>query len=206
MRGQRSELHVMVPFSVEVRSEGRPSPTHPAIVAGSTSTFSTSIPSVMGMLFSLRLFWNSPMSSVRNLAVKGPEYVTKAAAYRQSPTSRPWSALSCATVFFHCSPDACSALTRRLARPSLMSRFAFSSMAPFFSASASSNWRSRSATRALSIATFSCTAASCVLASSSCVLASASSKRLGSIIVTTSKYLMILMANSHIPAAARDLL
>ena len=33
IRGQRSELQVMVPFSMDVRSEGKPSPTHPAIVA-----------------------------------------------------------------------------------------------------------------------------------------------------------------------------
>ena len=206
IRGQRSELQVMVPFSMDVRSEGKPSPTHPAIVAGSTRTFSTSMPSVIGIPFSTMFFWNADTSSLRNCAVNGPEYVTNAAANRQSPTSTPASILSCATVFFHCSPDAASAFTSRFASPSLMSSFAFSSMAPFFSASASSNWRSRSATSAFRFATFSCTAASLVFASSSCAFASASSWRFGSIIVMTSKYLMMLMANSHKPAAARDLL
>mmetsp|Transcript_7531 Transcript_7531/g.28286 ORF Transcript_7531/g.28286 Transcript_7531/m.28286 type:complete len:215 (-) Transcript_7531:4303-4947(-) len=160
IKGHRSLLHVIVPFSMEVLSEGRPSPTHPAIVAGSTKTFKTSIPGVMGIPFSVMFFWNAVTSSFLNCAVNGPLYVTNAAANKQSPTSTPASIFNCATVFFHCSPDAARAFTRRFAKPSLMSSFAFSSMAPFFSASASSNCRSKSATRALRLATFSRTAAS----------------------------------------------
>jgi len=94
---------------------------------------------------------------------------------------------------------------RRLARLSLRWQRSDSRIAPSFSSVAALNSASRRATMAFSSATLICTACSSVLASLSLALAAASSWRLGSTSDTTSKYSTMLIAHSHRPAAARDL-
>mmetsp|Transcript_2470 Transcript_2470/g.8781 ORF Transcript_2470/g.8781 Transcript_2470/m.8781 type:complete len:280 (-) Transcript_2470:4584-5423(-) len=71
--GQRSEFVVMVPFSTDVLSDGRPSPTQPAMMASFTITLSGSTSAVMGAFFSTRYVLKAFTRSTRNLAVKGPQ-------------------------------------------------------------------------------------------------------------------------------------
>ena len=49
MSGHLSQLHRMVAFSVDIRSDGRPSLFHEAIWASSVNIVSGSIPGVHGM-------------------------------------------------------------------------------------------------------------------------------------------------------------
>ena len=73
MSGQRLELKMMIPFSTENESTGRPSMFHFRILTGSPRVAETEKEGEQGMAFSVHSLCHSFTQSVRKSTVKAPK-------------------------------------------------------------------------------------------------------------------------------------
>jgi len=101
MRGHLLDLNMIIPFSIERLSLGRPATVHILIITSSPNTFL--IDTWLVCLIPSLLMWllHSSSSSSLYWAVKGPAYDTIPAAIKQSPTSKVYLSPRVLTVSVH---------------------------------------------------------------------------------------------------------
>ena len=85
MSGQRREFEVMIPFSTEKESTGRPAMFHARILTGSPRVTVTEKDLEQGIFFSVQRECHSCTHSVRNSTVKAPRYATSPEDTSTSP-------------------------------------------------------------------------------------------------------------------------
>mmetsp|Transcript_26834 Transcript_26834/g.47718 ORF Transcript_26834/g.47718 Transcript_26834/m.47718 type:complete len:270 (+) Transcript_26834:1352-2161(+) len=189
IRGQRRDLSMIMPFSIDSASLGREQTTQCWILIGSPRTFCMLQPSVWDMSSFESSTRQSSSHSLRTPAVKGPTYDTMPAATMQSPGRS--SSLAVRSTTF-CPQRAFSPPRPPMslcARTSFTSHRFMSSDSSFCLAMAPSKLSSRLAILAFTAANCSCAFCSFSWHSFSSISASASCLRLGSTALATKWYL-----------------